>query len=302
MLLARPNLVVYFMSNLMLLTNEICPVCSSAFICELQQVYLQRQQQTTAQYFCMECNSIYHRSGYRESEDQLRGDTEWLLAHPGDYSAPIADLKRLLSNRIRTCFEVGCGAGDLLHQLEKHGYQAAGIDQNADAVSYAVKNFGVDARVGYFEVLQRKADLILCIDVMEHFEQPRPFFKAMVESLEAGGILGVRVPYVETNRWHYLFGADRKRDFNIEDPWCDNSVHITHFSSAGLIKMASDYGLPFVKIISALIYLFSSQPISEPASDEPQKAKPFEDRPLSFIRRSVKRLRRYGAIDDSLSE
>jgi SAM-dependent methyltransferase len=253
----------------MLLRDERCPACDSTYICHLQPIYLQRQKKTVPQFFCMDCNTFYHRSGYVEDEGQLHDDTEWLIAHPGDYAEPIAEIRKMLPNA-KTCFEAGCGAGALLHQLEKAGFRAEGIDPNAVAVAHGVKTYGVKAKYGYFKDTGDKYDIVFCIDVLEHLERPRAFFADLVASLNDGGAVAVRVPNVERDRWSFLDTAPLDREIAPGDPFCDNSVHINHLSIRGLIEMASQLGMPHHRYISQGLFAFTKEPIpTEEASVAP---------------------------------
>jgi len=208
-------------------------------------IYLQRQETQTTQYFCMHCQSFFHRSGYQENDEARKNDVGWLVAHPGDFSHLIAELRGLFPNA-RSCFEAGCGIGHLLSQLKAAGYHARGVDSNARAIQVARDKYGVDAEAGYFREGMARADLLFAIDVLEHLEEPRTFFAAMLASLNPGGAIVVRVPCVNRDLWPYLHGADERKKHEPMDPFMDNSVHITHFSSRGMELMAESLGAKLV--------------------------------------------------------
>jgi len=229
----------------MLANGKSCPICNSRFQIEMQNIYLQRQRTVTQQYFCMDCQSFFHRSGYKEPEAQFVGDTKWLLDHPGDYRSSIDVLKSMFP-KAKTCFEAGCGVGTLLSQLKEKGFAASGVDPNPIAVEYAQTHYGVDATWGYFDTLSSPVDVVFAIDVLEHLEDPRTFFAALVASTKRDGAIVVRVPTVDRNRWHYLYTADQDGQKESHDPFMDNSVHITHFSTLGVMKMAEDFGCRFL--------------------------------------------------------
>ncbi len=226
-------------------SDKPCPVCASEFTCDLQAVYLQRQRARTTQRYCMDCQSFFHQSGYKEDDQALVADVGWLVAHPGDFGGLIAGVRELFP-AARTCFEAGCGVGHFLAQLAAAGYRARGIDVNAHAVRVAREKYKVDAEAGPFREGLARADLVFAIDVLEHLEAPRTFFAAMLASLMPGGGVVVRVPYVARDRWCYLRGADGPKAHEAADPFLDNSVHITHFSPLGLRLMAEGLGAELV--------------------------------------------------------
>lgn len=236
-----------------MLAWKTCPICTSEFTVHLQDIYLQRQARSVPQHYCMNCESFFHVSDYRESEAQLRDDAAWLSQHP---MAGKDELSReLVELGARRVFEAGCGTGDLLLALEAAGASAEGIDPNGIAVEQAAAR-GVRARTGYFSTLEQPVDAIISIDVMEHLPQPRDFFRQLRDSVVDNGLIVVRVPEIGRNMWHYLKDADRPVGREFPDPFIDNSVHITFFSERGLRLMAEELGATYVGPLPAYCRLF----------------------------------------------
>lgn len=222
-------------------TNKKCPVCLAQRTSVIQQIYLQRQLKTVDQWKCDDCESFFHISGYKEDENQLRADTEFQLAHPGKYQKFVRKVRRIFPHAA-TCLEIGCGTGELLSFLERAGFQAEGIDVNPNGVRAAV-NRGLSASAGYFKKADKKYDLIFAVDVLEHLENPRQVVEDAISMLNPNGGVAIRVPTVDRKEWKYLPNAPLKRiGFDFLDPFRDNSVHITHFSTPGLFKMMAGFG------------------------------------------------------------
>lgn len=241
----------------MLHSNMVCPVCDADFIAELQPIYLQRQQTTVPQFYCMTCESFFHRSSYKEPEGQFVGDTRWLINHPGDYKKALYEVRSIFPKAV-TFFEAGCGVGDLLMQARDAGLKGQGVDPNPLAVEHAKTSRKVDAAVGYFNKLDKPVDLIFSIDVLEHLETPRTFFADLVASVKPKGGIMTRVPTVDRNRWQFLRSAGSTMPKEPEDPFMDNSVHITHFSTQGFVTMAQSLGAKFIKKIDQDIMVFAT--------------------------------------------
>jgi 2-polyprenyl-3-methyl-5-hydroxy-6-metoxy-1,4-benzoquinol methylase len=223
-----------------------CPACRSSDIIAFQEVYLQRQERFTPQYRCNDCESFFHRSEYKENNEQMAADTEWLIVHQENVSELINFLKCRFESEPLSCFEAGCGIGSVLQQFSTAGFQVSGIDPNFIAIEHGRQAFGLEIIAGYFKALLLPVDVIICIDVMEHLEQPAPFARDLITSAQLGGYIVVRVPMIRRDRWKYLeTAADPKKPWDFSDPFLDNSVHITHFSPQGLIKMMERQGAIF---------------------------------------------------------
>jgi 2-polyprenyl-3-methyl-5-hydroxy-6-metoxy-1,4-benzoquinol methylase len=237
---------------------RLCRVCRSPFVAHIQDVYLQRQRRTAEQFYCLECESFFHTSGYTETEEQLRADLGWLLDHPGDHSSLIRALKAHFP-AASSCYEIGCGAGSLLAALRKAGYEASGVEPNPFAVEHARRSHGIAVTQGFFAGGVR-ADLVLAVDVLEHVPDPRWFFSRIVSCVNPGGGIAVRVPTIERHQWRFLLDASVERPFSIEDPFCDASVHITNFSSKGLHGLASEFGSSHVETVGGVVLLRTGSP------------------------------------------
>jgi predicted SAM-dependent methyltransferase len=85
-------------------------------------------------------------------------------------------------------------------------------------------------------------DLIVSIQVFEHLENPRELFKTMCEKLNPDGAIYISVPFVEHHQWKYLWKADVNPGSVPPDVFCDNDVHITHFSIDGMKRMGMSFG------------------------------------------------------------
>ena len=238
----------------MLVWSE-CRACASDFTVHLQEIALQRQGRTAPQIFCMECNSLFHTSDYGESEAQWAADAQFLQAHKDGSLSAIVDYLQSASPG-ESVYEAGCGVGDLLIDLSAAGLTASGIDPNPAAVGLATGKGAIAVR-GYFAPLTEPVDAIICVDVMEHLERPRPFFRDIVASVKPGGVILVRVPEVEARDWHWLRGAEIDTGFDFANPFRDNSVHITHFSRRGLLALAEGMGATYERTLpDAAVHVF----------------------------------------------
>ena len=94
-------------------------------------------------------------------------------------------------------FDIGCGAGLLLDELEALGWKTAGCDPETGAVEQArAKGHEI-----YQELFRPKveylADLVILGDVLEHVTDPLALLKQVRQVVRAGGRFYVRVPDLE---------------------------------------------------------------------------------------------------------
>jgi SAM-dependent methyltransferase len=113
--------------------------------------------------------------GYREQSDHV----VQLLTH----WAPAAR---------RVC-EIGCSAGWLLQDLQRHGYDVKGYELSA-ATSQLARDRGLDVETGEFTADGDRFDVILMRHVLEHTRDPLGQLQHAAARLNEGGTLLVAVP------------------------------------------------------------------------------------------------------------
>jgi SAM-dependent methyltransferase len=198
------------------------------------------------QYYCMDCQSFSNPSGYREDEGQKRADLQYLIEHREHIERLQGQLFLEIQHRlpgIETVCEVGCGAGFFLKAVKDFGRKGLGLETNQFAAAYAREQVGVDVRS---ELLTKDHagcyDLIVAIGVFEHVERPRELFEIMASKLTRDGAIYLNMPFVNREHWRFLWGAESRTKTAPPDPFYDNDVHITHFSTEGIKRLGAQLG------------------------------------------------------------
>ena len=223
-----------------------CPVCDSKYTAYIQDVFGQRTQNKYPQYFCMDCQSFFHRSGYVESDTQQKADFDFLLSYKDRHSHLMGLLALELKFRLpgtHSVLEIGHGTGLFMNACQNLGFEATGFEVNPYCQQFAKDQLGVNSILGIFDdTHQKKYDLITAIQVFEHLENPRDLFKTMRNHLNPDGAIYLSVPFVERHQWKFLWAAGEPHEHSMEDVFGDNDVHITHFSIEGMKKMGLRLG------------------------------------------------------------
>src|SRR5262249_15624914 len=179
----------------------------------VQQVYGERSDVTFPQYFCMDCNSFFHTSGYVEGDERQRLDFEALMSERANHVSIQGQLVLELITRVpgaRTALEIGSGPGFMLEAFRNFGVEARGFEVNPYCVKFAREELGVDLQLGLFdESHSGRYDLIVANQVFEHLEEPRALFELMRDHLQPDGAIAIAVPIVERNSWRFLWDAGR---------------------------------------------------------------------------------------------
>ena len=145
----------------------------------------------------------------------------------GDWRGPLLD--------------VGCGSGRMLHLMRGLGWDAEGIDLDAQAVAVA-QAAGQRARVGTLEdgnFTERHFAAVTSNHVIEHVLDPAAFLRQSLRVTRPGGRLAIITPNA-TSVGHRLFRA-RWRGL-------EPSRHLQVFTAAGLAQLARAAGYEEVQV------------------------------------------------------
>ena len=165
---------------------------------------------------CGNCNSIIALDARRDNElldkiYQEMGLEYW--DHLSDQTAFIQRLdKYLLKYRNGKClWDVGCGDGRILAGLDNR-WEKHGIEPGVAAVKQAHLS-GLDVLQGTASSVGLKsvADVIICIDVIEHLAFPEIELRAMYDMLRSNGVLvlftgdaGSIYAFLAHTSWQYI--------------------------------------------------------------------------------------------------
>lgn len=105
-------------------------------------------------------------------------------------------LSELLDGRAARLLDVGCGPGFLLAQAAEMGFQAEGLEPDANVLA-AARARGMPVRQGYFpDALEpgETFDAIVFNDVLEHIPDAKGAIAAAARHLKPGGVLCLNCP------------------------------------------------------------------------------------------------------------
>jgi SAM-dependent methyltransferase len=154
----------------------------------------------------------------------------------------VSELKKLVPNwSSADLFEVGCAYGFFLSEMKAQVRSASGIDIAGEAVSYGVRELGVDARQGDYLTfyLPAKVDVITMWDTIEHLRRPDLFVAKAASDLRPGGILAVTTGDVGS-----LNARMRGRHWRMIHP----PTHLHYFSVSTMKKLFEANGLEIVHV------------------------------------------------------
>jgi SAM-dependent methyltransferase len=151
----------------------------------------------------------------------------------------------------RRVLEIGCFNGFFIAALARKGADVHGFDVNADAVRVGREQFGLDGRI--FDNMHDASecgpfDDVICIDVVEHLDQPESFVAEMRQLLKPGGRIIVAGPVVERRFHdksdyppHHKWWFSRK---GLRDLLNQSGYHVqeTHTQHDGLLMLRNALG------------------------------------------------------------
>src|SRR5882672_3520086 len=97
--------------------------------------------------------------------------------------------------------EIGCSYGYFLNAARKRGWTVRGVEPGKDASDFAIQRLGLEVVKGTIADVESdptQFDAVVAWHVLEHDADPRRFLKISTDLLKPGGILGLRVPNLES--------------------------------------------------------------------------------------------------------
>lgn len=137
----------------------------------------------------------------------------------------------------RDVLEIGCSSGALLESLRRRGAaRLVGIDIDEAAISYGRARYQVDLRCADLRSAglgDEQFDIVILIDVLEHFADTAEFFRMAAARVRDGGGMVISTPNASA------FDAAGERWLGLER----SLEHVCYPSVASLKRLADDCGM-----------------------------------------------------------
>lgn len=235
-----------------LVMPSTCPVCDSSYVAYVRHTPTRRTKRMVPLFTCLSCKSFFNPTGYKEDEEQLKRDLEFLkgvVDRNVKASNDMLDKLAELGVKPRRILEIGGGTGTLLDVARKRGIDGIGYDVNPLACAWGRETYDLDLRSELWNANTDcgSFDLFVCISVFEHIDTPRPLFAQIAERCKREKAWAfISVPYLAENRWHFLDDPD---PYLKGTPFFDQDVHVLHFSHGGFTTMAEQHGATSVRVV-----------------------------------------------------
>jgi 2-polyprenyl-3-methyl-5-hydroxy-6-metoxy-1,4-benzoquinol methylase len=230
-----------------------CPVCASPFTAYVRQVMTRRTKRSINLYSCLDCRSFWNPVEYHQHAVLAANSIRW--------HESVAERNRVAAERLfdelfklghapQNVIEIGCGSGSILAVAKQRGANVIGYDVDPISTAHGAAKYGIDLRNVHWSADSGEPfDMLLCISVLEHLQQPRSLIKAIADGCKKNSAVAVvSVPTLDRGRWSYLTCPDPTIKGT---PFFDNDVHVTHFSSEGMTRALRHFGAASVTRVNS---------------------------------------------------
>jgi SAM-dependent methyltransferase len=168
------------------------------------------------------------------------------------------EIMPLLPENIDKIFEIGCGTGETLSYIKnvKHAKWTGGIELTKNTKKIK-KNKDLDLII-YGDIENtilpfKKAslDIILCLDVLEHLNNPWAVLKKLRAYLKKDGVIICSIPNVRN--YKVLFPLLFLDNWNYSENGILDKTHLRFFTKKTSIKLIEESGFK-VNSVTSLIY------------------------------------------------
>lgn len=198
---------------------------------------------------CEDCGMIYagdivevmSLNEYYDNLSKYETDAYFLSAEAKDKNEKSISFVKGYISEEDEILEIGCGTGNLLYQLQNHGYKKlTGIEPSEKNVDGIIDRWNIKCYVGALgdnisEIRDRKYKLVILEGVLEHVIDLGGAIKQIIEHVDRGGYIFLSVPDITT--WENI--TDLYQQFSVE--------HVSYFSLISLNNLLGIYGFRCVK-------------------------------------------------------
>lgn len=160
-----------------------------------------------------------------------------------------ARILRERSTGLGTIVDVGCGVGTFRQHLATTGVDYVGADiVRYPAFPRSAKFVSIDPATGRIPLADATGDVVVCLETIEHVENPRALFREITRLTRPGGLVVVTTP----NQLSVLSKLTLvvRNQFTAFQDGTGNAypAHISALLEIDLIRMARECGLDAIRI------------------------------------------------------
>jgi 2-polyprenyl-3-methyl-5-hydroxy-6-metoxy-1,4-benzoquinol methylase len=230
----------------------LCPVCSSVALpykssgiykffecgqinCAHVFVWPPPSLQELAKIYSDNNSSIANSNGYTLLNDYRQNPKKIRNYFHERQIKFLKKISTILNNKEACILDVGCATGMLLRVLKDDGYKnLTGFDISESACSLVEREHGITCHSALNNIPDKKFDLIILFEVLEHVTDPVLFLSALTEKLSTSGRVWVVVPN---------FDSPYARFFKSFWVWWIPPIHLQYFTRNSLVKTFTASGL-----------------------------------------------------------
>lgn len=153
-----------------------CRICHSPNTAHVRDLEMNGVGQPVPLHYCIQCESLTTPKIFHEPDELLKEHAHWHISVEERNKRWGTNLLNAVQKRrnVNSVLEIGCATGTLLSVAKDRGMDTIGFDLNRYAVELGKERNGLDLRdeLWTHDTLSKKFDLVCCISVMEHVEDP----------------------------------------------------------------------------------------------------------------------------------
>ena len=158
--------------------------------------------------------------------------------------ASVFEVVRRVAPPPRAVLDLGAGTGAWAARLGAAGYQVTAIEcETSTFAAPGVELVNADLNQSFADNLgDRDYQLITCLEVIEHMENPRNLLRQCSRLLRSDGVLVITTPNIESVPARLRFFATGELSMFGRDPTRNEASHITPIHTLMFERMIADTG------------------------------------------------------------